>query len=75
MVFKMNGFNSPTDPPGRSKEEEIKHDIEELKKDIAEHSQNPDAVKKLREALERNKQELVSIKRQTGAYKAAGGGL
>ena len=60
MVFKMKGWNNPTDPPGRSKKEEITHDLKELKKEIAKHTDKT-VLKKLNEALKSNKEQLAKL--------------
>lgn len=60
------GLNSTTDGDevsGRTQIEEIKYDIEDIKKSIAKHSANPNAVKKLKEALKQNQEALVRLQK------------
>ena len=71
----MNGWNKPTDPPGpnsttdgdvvsgRTKEQEIKHDIEQLKKDMTNPKHSTEIINKLRKALKENQAALVSLQK------------
>ena len=68
MAFKLKGYSAFTqdtsDMPDvvvTPKIEGIRNDIEKIKKSIAKHSANPSAVKKLREALEQNRNALINI--------------
>ena len=59
MAYKQGGWSPYTnDNSGRSKKEEIKHDITELKKEIQKHSDKPHIVKKLKKAIADNKAQL-----------------
>ncbi len=60
--YDHNPYKKLTDPPGRSKKEEIKHDISELKKEINKHSDKPNIVKKLKKALNENQEQLERLK-------------
>ena len=60
------GPNSTTDGDvvsGRSQIEEIKHDIERLKKDIANPKYSTKIVNKLRNALKENQEALVRLQK------------
>tara|TARA_R110002020_G_scaffold453877_1_gene669090 strand:- start:41 stop:286 length:246 start_codon:yes stop_codon:yes gene_type:complete len=59
------GPNSTTDGDevsGRTKEQEIAHDIERLKKDISNPKYSPEIIKKFQKALKENQDELAKIR-------------
>ena len=78
MAFKMKGFspftqrqdnpgpNSTTDGDevsGRSQIDEIKHDIERLKKDMTNPKYSTEIVNKLRKALKENEAALIRLQK------------
>ena len=69
MAFKLKGYTAFTQPDdgdivsGRSQIDEIKHDIERLKKDIANPEYSTEIVNKFRKALKENQAALVELQK------------
>ena len=69
MAFKLKGYTAFTQPDdgdivsGRSQIDEIKHDIERLKKYIANHEYSTEIVNKFRKALKENQAALVELQK------------
>ena len=69
MAFKLKGYTAFTQPDdgdivsGRSQVEEIKHDIERLKEDIANPKYSTEIVNKFRKALRENQAALIKLQK------------
>ena len=69
MAFKLKGYTAFTQPDdgdivsGRSQIDEIKHDIERLKEDIANPEYSTEIVNKFRKALRENQAALIKLQK------------